>query len=116
MSNKKTSVFELYVPFGTNDIYKTTGEWKNFETIIEMDGDMTSIVSAADTSSVCVKTTDDTIIVSGADVSLPISVYDINGTLVATAITHGNETRLHVNIDGVYIVKVGNKAAIKIKN
>ena len=115
MSNKKTSVFELYVPFGTNDIYKTTGEWKNFETIIEMDGDMTSIVSAANTSSVCVKTTDDTIIVSGADVSLPISVYDINGTLVATAITHDNETRLHVNIDGVYIVKVGNKT-VKIKN
>ena len=88
--------------------YKAADVWKEFANIKEFDATGIDEVNAGN---VAIKTTVNGISLSGAD-GKAVAVYTTDGTCVAGIDSYaGNEIILD---NGVYIVRVGNKA-LKVK-
>lgn len=88
----------LVVPCGATEAYRTHPTWGRFSNIIE---NCTGI-EEPNVSDISIYTENDRIIVTGAD-SETVRIYDITGRIIR------NESLPA----GVYLVKVGNRPAIK---
>lgn len=100
----------LIVPCGSSDAYRQHSIWGRFANIEE---DCNGI-EAVNGEQIAVSVRDGQIVVDGAE-GETVSVYDLTGRSIATAIVvAGNDARVPVPETGVYLVKVGNLPAKKV--
>lgn len=97
---------ELLVPEGALATYKESDGWKLFKNVKE---DNFSGIDACADKELTVMADGGRIVVEGADSSLPVEVYGVNGQLIY----HGAASDIDVPGAGVYVVKVG-KQTVKI--
>jgi hypothetical protein len=99
----------LYVPFGTIEQYKSTKGWKDFSHIVE--GSPSGIVKVnSDTLQILGNA--GILKMKGLVDNSQIKVYNTNGTLIGSAISHNGtatiDTKLHIG--SVVIVNVDEKS------
>lgn len=107
--NYTNSGATLVVPCGTTESYRST-QWSYFN-IVEDCG--TEGIGDVEPMSAVIAIQNGAIVVEGAE-DHPVSVYDINGRLLATA--HGEHAPLQFNVpaSGTYLVKVGDHPARRV--
>jgi hypothetical protein len=100
----------LYVPKGSLTSYKAANQWKEFF-FIEEGTDNTGIghVLADD---ILIQAENGRIIVNGIDEGTNITIYNINGTLIGSAISQRGNTVVDLNLPtgSIAIVKIGDKS------
>ncbi len=107
--NYANSGATLVVPCGTAESYRST-QWSYFN-IVEDCG--TEGIGDVEPMSAVIAIQNGAIVVEGAE-GHSVSVYDINGRLLATA--HGEHAPLQFNVpaSGTYLVKVGDHPARRV--
>lgn len=100
----------LYVPKGSLTSYQAANQWKEFF-FIEEGTDNTGIghVLADD---ILIQAENGRIIVNGIDEGTNITIYNINGTLIGSAISQRGNTVVDPNLPtgSIAIVKIGDKS------
>jgi hypothetical protein len=100
----------LIVPCGSASAYRQHTVWGRFANIEE---DCNGIEAVCG-EQIAVSVRDGQIVVDGAE-GETVSVYDLTGRSIATAIVvAGNDARVPVPETGVYLIKVGNLPAKKV--
>lgn len=103
----------LHVPVQSIDAYKATSPWNKFKNIV---GDATGI-SRIRNNSVQVQQENGYITVEGVEEGTVVSVYDIKGVQIGSAIVEGGKVSIPTNLQtsSIAIVKVKDKSIKVIK-
>ena len=98
----------LYIPIGTIEKYKATEGWKKFAFIKERFENSITQVRA---NALLIQSENRKIIINGVDDGTNVSVYNTNGVLSGTAISHNGSATINTNLQmgSVAIVKIGEK-------
>ena len=99
----------LVVPCGTAESYRST-QWSYFN-IVEDCG--TEGIGNVEPMSVVIAIQNGAIVVEGAE-GHPVSVFDINGRLLATAQGEHAPLQFKVPVSGIYLIKVGDHPARRV--
>lgn len=97
---------KLYVPIGSYDSYRSAAGWGSFTNIIE---ETQTSVPDMKTINPVVYTEQGTIVIKGVNPGETISVYTPFGTLMQTMKATGEEIRVNIPDNQVYIVKIAGK-------
>lgn len=90
----------LKVPHGSEELYQTAFEWKDFKNITTL-----GVEDAATDNGIILLVSGRTISVCGADNDACIEVYDMSGMVIY----RGLDKSVAVSTDGVYIVRIGEQ-------
>jgi len=97
---------KLYVPVGTSVSYRNAVGWGDFKNIIE---ETQTVVPEITTNNTAVYTDHDAIVIIGANIGETISVYTPFGNLMQSIKAKGEEIRINVPDNQIYIVKIAGK-------
>ena len=99
----------LHVPDGSVNAYSQAEPWKNFKTVVSLNGTGIANVPAND---VLIQSNGGTIAVQGADDGTKVSVYGINGTLAGLAVSNNGSAIVSTNLQpgSIAIVKICEKS------
>ena len=107
-SNETFRNATLYIPIGTIEKYKATEGWKKFAFIKERFENSITQVRA---NALLIQSENRKIIINGVDDGTNVSVYNTNGVLSGTAISHNGSATINTTLQmgSVAIVKIGEK-------
>lgn len=95
----------LNIPKGTLEVYKASELWRNFKNINEVFEPEAGVAELIANNNIVVLTSDDNIIIKGANDAVQIDVYDVAGRLVYS----GTDTKISVPTKGIHIVRVAGQ-------
>lgn len=95
----------LNIPKGTLEAYKASELWGKFKNINEVFEPEAGVAELMANKNIVVLTSDDDIIIKGANDTASIEVYNVSGQLVYK----GTETTISVPTKGIYIVRVAGQ-------
>ena len=100
----------LHVPESSITTYQVAEPWKQFKNIVAID-EINGITNMTD-KPIHIQNNEGIISIQGTDELTPVSVYNINGTLVGSAISHNGTATIHTHlpVGSAAIVKIGQKA------
>lgn len=101
----------LYVPTGSLKKYKTTAGWKDFQNIKEGAENIINSMADAIPQTLKIESNDGSISIIGTHVGIPISVYNISGQEVGSAIASSSAINISTTLrkGDIAIVKIGDK-------
>ena len=100
----------LHVPESSITTYQVAEPWKQFKNIVAID-EINGITNMTD-KPIHIQNNEGIVSIQGTDELTPVSVYNINGTLVGSAISHNGTATIHTHlpVGSAAIVKIGQKA------
>ena len=110
--------FSVYVFPGMKEAFKNSEDWQiyNISEISEEEAKIVGINDAVEAEhDIRILSSNGKVIIKANEAGLPVSVYSVNGSLVASDCTCGNETTLDIDGKGVYVVRVGKSKAVKVR-
>ena len=100
----------LHVPDGSISAYQAERPWCDFKSIVAIDE--SSGFNSMTTLPILVQNNGGVVSIQGADDLTPISVYNINGTLLGSDVSHHGTATISTSLQpgSVAIVKIGDKS------
>jgi hypothetical protein len=108
-SGSNSSVTNVYVPLLSVDTYKIASGWYNYFYPIISACNSTTGVQAITNNRIKVITTTTEIVIDGTVLGESVTIYTVNGQHIQTVKSKGEKLNLQVDIDAVYLVKIGEK-------
>lgn len=107
-SNGNYTWTTIYVPSGCIEKYKHTYPWRNFVSIVETSP---SDVKFVDTKKMLIQSEGGKIIIQNQKSGTRVSVYNVYGTLVGSAVCQNEQAIINTNLqpNNIAIVKIENK-------
>jgi hypothetical protein len=100
----------LHVPDGSISAYQAKRPWCDFKSIVAIDE--SSGFNSMTTLPILVQNNGGVVSIQGTDDLTPISVYNINGTLLGSDVSHHGTATISTSLQpgSVAIVKIGDKS------
>jgi len=101
----------LYVPVGSSAAYKSAPAWSGFSNIVEQESGIG--FTSVDAEGLDIRVDGGRIMVNGIEPGNRVTLYTVDGRVIASSAQNDGEVKLDVATPGIYILKIGSKT-IKI--
>ena len=100
----------LHVPESSITAYQIAEPWKQFKKIVAID-ENNGITNISD-NPILIQNNEGIVSIQGTDELTPVSVYNINGTLVGSAVSHNGKATISTSLQpgSVALVKIGERS------
>lgn len=101
-----TATCKLHVPNGSYSKYWMSSGWRDFKTIID---DVHTSVSNPEFINIIIHTKGESVVISGVETGMPISIYTESGVLFQTLRTVDSSVTINLPVGHYYIIQTPDK-------